>query len=139
MGDWIVDADGNGDGAHQDQGDFAFEAEGGDADADANAVPAPGNPVDDFGLGSDYDVNLRRCVSIAGLLHIVSNLTKDMGASLVCFSDFVVELKQVCRLLTRRWSRTRFVTRCMSQPPFSSLQKPFLTFNAHVYEERWGE
>ena len=77
-------------------------------------------------------------VYLAGLLHIVSNITKDLKDSLFWYDQWLDKLRHVCRLLSRRYNRERMVETCFKEGPARLLNHDFDSFNHEVYEGRWG-
>ena len=62
-----------------------------------------------------------------------------MGLVLQFWTDYVSQLKHVCRMLSRRRSLARLVETCFSHGPFVHMQKELKEFGkADVYEGRWG-
>ena len=109
---------------------------------DAGVPPPPPPPVADAEEeeGEELTIDFSRSVFVAGLLHIVSNITKDLDKPLVSWEWFVRSLKQVCRLLSRRWTRDRLREHCFSDPALRVLwdAAEFEHFRGQVYEGRWG-
>ena len=90
------------------------------------------DPVD------DYEINCQASIFVAGVLHIVSNITKDLSVALEGFKEFVSELKEICRMLSRHWSRRRFVATCLTSQAGRAHVDEFSGFSEHVHEGRWG-
>jgi len=109
--------------------DFAFEPVEDEPERIAPMMPQQAHPYDIDGTGSIY---------IPGMLHIVSNITKDLKAALVGFDDHVSRLSAVCRLLSRKWTRRRFLASCMRSAEAAPFVYLFTGFSEHVHEDRWG-
>ena len=83
-------------------------------------------------------VDFTRTLGVAGMMHIISNATQDLGRHLSRFGPHVTGLKQICHLLTDPW-RSRFVESCMRVEGVTEAdRKSVRHFHASVYEERWG-
>ena len=81
--------------------------------------PSPGRTPDIADMsedseGEDLRIDFTASIFVAGILHIISNLTKDLNKSLHHFKTWVDQLKDVCKLLKRRWSRDRLKESCLS-------------------------
>lgn len=104
-----------------------------------NAPPPDAQAPHHRGAHADpYLVNMRRSVYIAGMLHVLHNTTKDLADCLLFFPTFLNQLRQTCRLLSRRWSCDRLIETCFSIAPQSARKAEIKSFRAHVYEARWG-
>ena len=143
FGSWIIDTD-----AGRNVQDRNLEDD--DADDDvledhyrhANfdfQAPDHGGQSDDDDAES-YVLDFGRSVFIAGLLHILHNFTSSLNAlaSLVHWPHFILQLKHVCRLIRRNWSRRRLLSQCFSADPFRLFRKLIESFDGEVYEGRWG-
>ena len=106
----------------------------------------PGNGVPDAGDAQpevDPSINpwlldFRGSLYISGMLHIVSNLTKDIHGALLHWATFLDELRHVCRLLNHKWSKQRFMKHLLNDAPWSYFMQDIEKFQGGVYEGRWG-
>jgi hypothetical protein len=85
-----------------------------------------------------YRLDFTSSVFIAGFLHILHNTTKDLQDVLGYWDTFINFLRQVCRLLSRKWSRDRLLETCFCDYPERNSRCEIERFKAHVYEGRWG-
>jgi hypothetical protein len=85
-----------------------------------------------------YEIDCTHSLFLAGMLHIVHNLTEGMSGALTYFDTFVAQLKQVTRLLSKPWSKSRFLQTCGGGAVGAAFQGEFASFNSLVYEKRWG-
>ena len=89
--------------------------------------------------GADpYMVDMTNSIFIPGLLHILHNTTSDLQVPLHYWPTFIEELRQVTRMLSRRWSKARLLETCFALPPQSFRKSEIASFRAPVYEGRWG-
>ena len=79
---------------------FTFEPEGGGGKPPASDPIAQADP---------YDVDLRRSVWISGMLHVVGNISEGLLVALPFFTPVVDQRREVCKLLSRKYSRTRLL------------------------------
>lgn len=84
------------------------------------------------------EVDFTRSVYIAGMLHVLHNTTRDLSDVLHHWPKFIPSLKQVCRLMTRKWSCDRLCQACFAESPQSVRVGDIKSFHASVYEGRWG-
>ena len=89
------------------------------------------------GVDSLY-IDLTSTLYIAGLLHIVHNCTKDLAIVLLYWEWFTDHLRQLCRLLHKKWARQRLLETCFSAPPHCYRRDDYAHFTAGVYEGRWA-
>ena len=129
--------------------EFAFEAcEGGEADdamefdwrSDADTgspSPAPDTevaPASDEQPVIDWSASLQ----VVGLLHILHNVTQELGTVMDYAPQFIDGLACVCDMLSRKWSKQRLQMTCFSRPPASLQWDDFEAFSATVYRGRWA-
>ena len=79
-----------------------------------------------------------RGIFISGPHHILHNLTEDLPNVLVWWSIFIEFLKAVTQLLSQPWTRERLVASCFSDGPQQVMAADIGSFNARVYDKRWG-
>lgn len=118
--------------------DGQFDFDEGDVDGGVPAGFDADQAEGDRLCPDPYMVDLTNSVFIAGLLHVLHNTTSDLAAPLHHWATFMGQLRQVCRLLSRRWSRTRLLETCFGAYPQSLRKSEVEGFRAHVYEGRWG-
>lgn len=88
--------------------------------------------------GDLYNLDLEPSIFIPGVLHIISNITKDLAAPLEYWNTWLEQLRHVCRLLSRKASKQRVIEACFSEPPQSLRAGEIHKFKAGVYDGRWG-
>jgi len=103
------------------------------------AAEAPREVADDPDL-ADVWVDLSWSTFIAGMMHIIQNLTRGLKDSLTYFETWLRFLTHICRLLARRHSRARFFETCLPEDRRQFLQELFDVCKTgyDVYEGRWG-
>ena len=79
---------------------------------------------------------------IPGLLHIIHNVAKDLVTSVDGWSDFVVKLSQVSKILAEPFYFQRLIESCYRNVPgmavhAEALMSPSVPY-AHVHEGRWA-
>ena len=118
-------------------GDFAFEPCG-DHNSDPADVPVEEAAPAPTPRDADYIIDCRRSIYVAGLLHMVHNCTKDIGANLHYWEHYAERLIHVSRLLTRRHTKTRLLATCFSIDPQKQYSAEIRSFHCAVYSGRWG-
>ena len=115
----------------------------------------PQQPVQDFGFLTvgqdaehvspdiseylkDYNLDFTSSIYIPGPLHIMRNLTESLGDAMSWWSEFVLRLIHLCRLLNRKWNRQRLFATCFSHPPWNEFMSLYAAFDGQVYQGRWG-
>ena len=83
-------------------------------------------------------INLAKSLFIVGMLHIIHKGTEELNLVLFFFEEFVSNLSEVCKLLRRKWSRSRLLATCFCDLPHRLFQGDYLGFNSGVYQGRWG-
>jgi hypothetical protein len=132
FGPWVRDVDGDNVGAEVGHGP-PEEAAGFDFQAQLPALDIHHEDRPD-----PYAVDLQGSIYVCGVLHVVHNCTESLKDSLEWWPEFVVWLTQVTRLLSRNWSKSRLVATCFSEWPHQVWQGLYTSFDASVYEGRWG-
>ena len=115
------------------EGGVAFNFDDAAANAHDDSEDPPWPVHDD-----PHVVDFSPSVFVAGLLHVIDNLTGRLEGALALFTWWLELMKHVCRLLARRYSRERMQEKCFSEPPLSNLSRKFDGFQASVYKGRWG-
>ena len=93
----------------------------------------------DYPMPADnLDIDLSKVVYISGPHHILHNLQDGLHVVLVFWTSFIDSLKHVCRLLSRKWSKQRFMRSCCHTPAGAVFIAEFGSFNSLVYDKRWG-
>ena len=83
------------------------------------------------------EVNLTRALYSAGLLHVLNNCLKDIGAMMQYFPIFETHMKNICLLLARPWLKKRFEATCFATEP-AVFWLPLLKGVSHqFYSGRW--
>ena len=77
-------------------------------------------------------------VFIAGMLHIINLVTEKLENRLAWFDTWLLWLTQVCRLLSRRYSRERMQEQCFADGAAAPFRHRFDSFSCGVYKGRWG-
>ena len=123
------------------------EVAGGDVDSDVNDMEdmgAPGRAGEGAAAaaaasGVDGFV-FRHALTIPGLLHIVHNVCKDMGAMYPGWSALWLQLKSCEALLTDKGRRRRFAKTCLDDTTHANfaVRAAFDSFSNTLYEKRWG-
>ena len=79
-------------------------------------------------------------IVVPGVCHAIHNATKDMQSALVCWPDFLKDLKTLHALIGHPSRRERFVEKVLDGTNMYDQGKRELHgFSASLYEERWGE
>lgn len=109
-------------------------SDAGASEAPPGAEPAPKPPAHASPLHVDTTISLQ----ILGLQHIISKATETMGSAMPEWSSWLQQLKSICGLLRRLFTRDLLQATCFAQEP-ALLQWPlFKSFSAHVVAGRWG-
>eukprot|EP00969_Alexandrium_andersonii_P362388 15459594-Alexandrium_andersonii.AAC.1 len=80
--------------------------------ADVDHVANEGNPIIDPAVGADgehdhpfpadpYSIDCTASVFIAGIMHVVSNATKDLDTALNHYATFLKQLTAICHMLSK--------------------------------------
>ena len=116
--------------------DGAAPAAVGDNEAvGANDVAAPAAA----NAAADMEYCMPNCLTVAGLQHIVDNLTADVHSSMPMWSDFYGKLKQFEALLRADDRRQHFVWTCLKGTSLERFRRKFRRFRHSLYESRWRE
>ena len=141
FGDWVLgEIDGNllsdpaevaGAGVAEAQGSegFDFTSVGRDSSA-----PNP----DLYAAMRAYNLDFTQSIYIPGPLHIMHNLTEGLGTAMSWWSELILRLTHLCRLLGRKWNRQRLFATCFSDPPWNAFVHLYGSFDGQVYKGRWG-
>ena len=100
-------------------------------------LPPPPPPHDPL-AGLALFVDMSRSLPVCGVLHVVHNATNGLWAALSHFTTFSDELKSVCDLLRRRWSKDRLLQTCFCSPEAAEHTDAIQSFSGQVYSKRWG-
>ena len=87
--------------------------------------------------GHCMDYLFRQVLTVAGVLHIFSNASKDLYRSLSCWSHLHKSLKVLEKLVTNKERMNKFIHKCLACFPFDG--KDFKKLAPHLYDKRWGE
>ena len=61
-------------------------------------------------------MDFRKSVFVAGALHVVHNCTKNLPTVLLHSREWQSQLKQICKMLSGRNTKARFMQTCMVAP-----------------------
>ena len=143
--------DGDGEFDFQDQAPSLHVDEAADADFDFQDT-APSANVDrspddvqpeeqaeqDMPVDDPYMIDCTGSIYAAGLLHVLHKAVEGLEEVLVFWPIFIDMLRHVCRLLSQKWSRQRFVETCCNTPALRIRARDLESFSGGVYEGRWG-
>ena len=85
-----------------------------------------------------FNLDFNRSIYIPGPLHIMHNLTENLKTAMVWWESFIARLTHLCRLLQKKWNRSRLLATCFSDPPWNAFVDLYNAFDGCVYEGRWG-
>eukprot|EP00959_Pyramimonas_sp_CCMP1952_P369295 7735054-Pyramimonas_sp.AAC.1 len=113
-----------------------------DDDDDANAMVY----FHDVLLGSCADpnaagelvVDTRLWLQVPGVFHSIHNACGELPKCMSYYNTFVKELKLVCDVVRRTYSRQRLISTCFSEPPAKNHKELYEGFSASVHKGRWG-
>ena len=99
-----------------------------------------------YDVGDDGDIGMQepeyfmpRAVPVAGIMHMVHNLSKDLDTSLKMWSQWHSDYKKLCDFLFTKHLRELYVRTCLADTPFESQIPLFARgFGAPHWEKRWG-
>lgn len=77
------------------------------------------------------------CLTVAGVLHVFSNASKDLYKALNGWTSLYASLKVLEPLVTHKDRLRKYVCTCVEQSPHST--KPFRVIAPRLYDKRWGE
>ena len=140
---WANGDIGGSDGAGGDDGgvaDFEYQAEPGEHVVHGGAAHGDAEDAGMFDFmndqGARHDIvdgatyiRCSRSVFVAGVLHVIHNITKDFSKVTEYFDEWVTSLTQVCALLSRKWTRAWLLATCFTQLPQSAFRDDFSGFN----------
>ena len=124
--------------------------DGWEAQSDAEAfVPVVEDRFGDMGsMGSpDFPeadagdcVSLRASFGVGGLLHVIHNAAKGLGACMKFYDDIVEDMGVLSKFLRERHSKERLISKCFSVGDAAGgpIRSRIETFAAQCYKERWG-
>ena len=119
------------DGASADGPDMSEEPQhehgpdGGESDHDP-----PRDHADDE-LGGAHEalrVDTSRSLSVLGILHVVHNAVKELHNAMSHWATFTEDLKLLCDLCRRPWSKDRLLQTCFADPPQSNFKGLYIHF-----------
>jgi len=85
-----------------------------------------GEDQDDW---NGYLMDCRASVFVAGVLHVIHNITKDFKKVTKHFPEHLLDLTHVCRLISRKHSKDRLVAQCFKDPPHRQHVDHIIEFN----------
>ena len=95
------------------------------------ALPQPLGPLADAFVFPDAVVS-------PGLLHICSNMTKDVDKSMEWWSSFFTGFKAIAQFMNRKFMRQRFIGFCLKNTPYAWLESKFQEGVPNPVDWRWG-
>ena len=78
-------------------------------------------------------------IPVAGVLHVVSNATKDLNKALLSWTKFYNDLKAVEKLICSPMRTRRLIATCIRKTDFENMVPLFECRCNGLYEKRWGE
>ena len=118
------------------------EEESGTAENTDDVIPqdnkAHGKHNVDNMTSDSLEVDTSRTWHLPGGMHIISNATHMMGASMKGWKSFICKLTVICNFVRRPWSKQRLQDTCFSDEPACHHWPLYEGFSAHVHPERWG-
>ena len=117
---------------HEDHPGDEFQFDFQDAEALCNG------PCEDEAAGDPYLLNLARTMYISDLLHVIHNCTEGLQAVLQYWKEYIVFLREVAALVSRKRSKVRLIRTCFQREPWSSFIHKIKEASFRVYEGRWG-
>lgn len=78
-------------------------------------------------------------LTVAGMMHIVSNATQDMHVHMQHWPLFWKQLKVLESFLRCKERRDLYIWTCLTHTSFSNRASMFQYFRGSLYEDRWGE
>ena len=146
FGHWVAAEDGDGEGG-DDEFDFDFAGEAPanefnfdvEADAADHADHGEGDQTPpDYPNEDEYIVDLSKAIYSPGPHHVLHNLTNGLPKILAWWDQFVDYSKNVCKLLSLRFSKERLLRTCFTHGAGAMFHDDIEGFNARVYDKRWG-
>eukprot|EP00971_Amphidinium_carterae_P156442 3101001-Amphidinium_carterae.1 len=87
----------------------------------------------------DHTTLMPRAFCVAGILHVVDNLSKDLHDHLGCWQEYWRQLKAVETLLTSQHYLDRFIITCLAPAGHGDQEDMFKHISCPaLYEKRWG-
>lgn len=99
-----------------------------------------GDDVDDFVEDQHLHshVDFGSTVDIAGLLHILHNMTGDLGINMTGFKDVVFNIQQVSNFLANQEFKRKLLATCFASGPAYHMRKDVEAFSYKLNTKRWG-
>ena len=85
-----------------------------------------------------FNLDFTESIYIPGPLHTMHNLTENLKTAMAWWESIVARLTHLCRLLEKKWNRSRLLSTRFSEPPWNAFVDLYNTFDGGVYEGRWG-
>lgn len=127
-----------GDASDEAVADFDFEAEHPGAAMEYEDLAQHAQQSEEAPDLGDRLIDFTGSAYIPGVLHVVHNCAKDMGAGLTLWNTWLEGLTHISRLLTNDWSKTRLIRTCFSQLPASAFTPQIEAYKYPVFSGRWG-
>lgn len=85
-------------------------------------------------------LDLSATVEVSGLLHIISNASKDLVKVMVVYKDATERLQRVSNVLRVKETKERLMETCFSTSPVGQAlyDRCIRQFSGECYPERWG-
>ena len=117
---------------HFDRDDSSSDG-GVDSDDDRARLTATGRPDT-----SGPTIDISEVFHMGGPQHAIHGIVKDLPTSMHWWSDFVLQLTHVCRLLNKSYTRDRFFQTCCTPGAQQLIEASCDPTQLAVYEARWG-
>ena len=88
---------------------------------------------------ADIDLFLPRSIPVAGLQHVLDNLTSDTHRHLKHWPAYHASLKNLEAFLSYRFRRERFTRWCLRGTPHACREQDFANWSKTLYDKRWRE
>ena len=76
---------------------------------------------------------------VSGILHILSNASKDVYKAMLGWDMFIDSLKTLEGFICKPMRVQRFIALCLEPSPLASFSKRFRNKFPHLYDKRWSE
>lgn len=91
--------------------------------------------------GASSDYVFKHSLQVAGMLHVFSNVLRDIDNSLVQWTSFIAHLKRIEKLVSHPDRMERFTNTCVRGTEFEREANIRLCLRRYniMYDKRWGE
>ena len=90
-----------------------------------------------FVEGGEVRIDATHILYLPGLLHVLSNASKDLLLMTVSFADVYAHMEAITLWLNDKQTREHFVATCLANPPHSRLKPLFESFPHTLIGWRW--